>query len=318
MRILIPKINDWLAQGQTVAVARVLETWGSAPRRPGSWMIVSKSGEIAGSVSGGCVEGAVREVALDILQGGPARLVEFGIDNDDAWSVGLSCGGRLLVAVQPFPEIVGPELIESIESGQPVTWISSIKDGKTTDTLTDAGSDAVSRITFDHSATTTITQHFARPDRILIIGGAEIAIHLTEIAKLAGFETILVDPRSVFTGVERFPTVPDQIHTSWPQEVLPDLDLDANTYTVLLTHDPKIDDPAIEILLASSVEYIGALGGRKTQEQRQERLRKRGHSDADISRIKGPVGLKIGAATPPEIAVSILGEIIQFRNARKA
>jgi xanthine dehydrogenase accessory factor len=162
----------------------------------------------------------------------------------------------------------------------------------------------------------TIVQSIPRPATVIIVGGADIAVHLVQLATQTGFETVLIDPRAVFTGEDRFPVQPTQLHTKWPQEVLPGMPLDKNTFAVLLTHDPKIDDPALEILFDSDVPYIGALGGRKTQATRRERLAGAGHSQENINRIKGPVGLKIGAATPAEIAVSILAEIIQVRNGR--
>ncbi len=317
MRTLIPRLRGWIARGESIAIARVLETWGSAPRRPGSWMVVSSSGEIAGSVSGGCVEGAVRDIALEVLDGGGARLVEFGVDNSVAWSVGLSCGGKLLIAVQPFSLDVASELLERIEQGRSVTWFSRILDGRPSDKLERTSDPCVSGIDHeDRGEELVISQTFSKPDRLLIIGGAEIAIHLVDMATHAGFETILVDPRAVFTDENRFLVAPDQVYTEWPQEVLPNLLPDANTYAVLLTHDPKIDDPAIKILLRSEVRYIGALGGSRTHAKRKQRLAENGYTEKDIARIRGPVGLKIGAATPAEIAISILAEVIQVRNSR--
>ena len=321
MKDLLPALRRWQGANTAFALARVVSTWGSAPRRPGSWMAINANGEIAGSVSGGCVEGAVREEALHVLAGGPSCLLDFGIDNESAWTVGLSCGGQLQVLIQPFPESIGDELLRTIEDGGAITWHTALQDGVTTDTLERGpgpSSEPASRSApVMHAALGAghkITQHISRPATILIIGGADIAVHLVQLAHQLGFETILIDPRAVFTDMERFPVPPTQIHTAWPQEVLPSLALDTRTFAVLLTHDPKIDDPALSLLFDSEVAYIGALGGRNTQEKRRKRLLDQGHNQSDVDRIHGPVGLKIGAATPAEIAVSILGQIISVRN----
>lgn len=301
-----------MEQGKDVALARVVDTWGSAPRRPGAWMGISSDGDIAGSVSGGCVEGAVREKALSVLTKGAPQILEFGIDNESAWAVGLSCGGRLKVVVQPFPSTVGDNLLDAVERGEPVVWTTTWANGELIDTLDEHPDPSISAMRMTgQDAGWTIEQHIGRHPRLIIVGGADIAVHLVRMADHAGFETILIDPRAVFTDADRFPVAPTHIHTSWPQEVLPDLRLDEATFAVLLTHDPKIDDPAITRFLTSNIAYIGALGGRKTQQKRRKRLLDSGHSRKDVDRIHGPVGLDIGAATPAEIAVSILAEVIK-------
>ena len=314
MKELLPTLRRWQAANTRFAIARVVSTWGSAPRRPGAWMAVSAEGDIVGSVSGGCVEGAVREEALKILDGAPSRMVEYGIDNESAWTVGLSCGGQLQVLIQPFPEDVGDALLDTIEQGEAVTWIATLEDGQVSNELGGAFSASNAMILEEDGPRTRVTQHIPRAATILIIGGADIAVHLVKMADQLGFETILIDPRAVFTGSERFPVAPTQMHTAWPQEIIPTLTLDARMYAVLLTHDPKIDDPAIALLFESDIAYIGALGGRNTQEKRRNRLRDQGHSQENIDRIVGPVGLKIGAATPAEIALSILGQIVEVQN----
>ncbi len=311
MKDLVPTIRRWQSSGREVALARVLSTWGSAPRRPGAWMGISDHGDIVGSVSGGCVEGAVRETALEILDGASARIVEFGIDNAAAWTVGLSCGGKLEVVIQRFPDSISNELMAGLESGTPMTWIFDLASGENELGLeVDTGAPAMEQVD------TRIIQRIPRPPTIIIVGGADIAVHLVQLGHQAGFETVLIDPRSVFTDPDRFPIRPTRLHTKWPQEVLPELSLDHNSFAVLLTHDPKIDDPALALLFESDIRYIGALGGRKTQKARRERLASQGHTETDIARIHGPVGLKIGAATPTEIAISILAEIIEVKNSR--
>jgi len=241
-------------------------------------------------------------------------MVEYGIDNESAWTVGLSCGGQLQVLIQPFPEDVGDALLDTIEQGEAVTWIATLEDGQVSNELGGAFSASNAMILEEDGPRTRVTQHIPRAATILIIGGADIAVHLVKMADQLGFETILIDPRAVFTGSERFPVAPTQMHTAWPQEIIPTLTLDARMYAVLLTHDPKIDDPAIALLFESDIAYIGALGGRNTQEKRRNRLRDQGHSQENIDRIVGPVGLKIGAATPAEIALSILGQIVEVQN----
>lgn len=314
MRNLVPILRAWREAGTGFGLARVVTTWGSAPRRPGAWLAVSRNGDMVGSVSGGCIEGAAREEIMAVLDGSPARVVEFGIDNATAWTAGLSCGGKLSVSVQPFPESVGDALLNAIEQGDDVVWTSHFTDTGVKDTLGPAASwpgapDAVMLHHADRDGT-MIAQHIRRPGHVLIIGGADIAVHLVQLAHLLDFDTTIVDPRAVFTSRDRFPVAPTAIHTAWPQEILPSVRMDDETYAVLLTHDPKIDDPAIALLFASDVAYIGALGGRNTQEKRRQRLADAGHATPDIDRIKGPVGLAIGAATPAEIALSIMAEIV--------
>ena len=271
MKDLLPTLRQWQSAGRAFALARVVSTWGSAPRRPGAWMGINDRGDMTGSVSGGCVEGAVREAAMEILEGGSARMVEFGIDNASAWTVGLSCGGKLEVVVQRFPEDIGGQLLEAIDSGNPVTWSFDLASGR------NQLHEGTRPDTPDmEMVDTRIIQSIPRPATVLIVGGADIAVHLVQLAAQTGFETVLIDPRAVFTSKDRFPVPPTRMFTCWPQEVLPDLPLDADTFAVLLTHDPKIDDPALELLFRSEVPYIGALGGRKTQAKRRERLARKG------------------------------------------
>lgn len=310
MRDLISTLRDWRVRGLSVGLARVVSTWGSAPRRPGAWLAVSDRGDMVGSVSGGCIEGAVRDELLAILGGAPARVTQYGIDNATAWTVGLSCGGKLMVSLQPFPDSIGDRLLSAIEQGEPVVWTSRFENDRIHDTLEPpkAWSGAPNDVMLYEDG--VVTQRIQQPEHILIIGGADIAVHLVQMAHQLGFDTTIVDPRAVFTSPDRFPVAPTALVTAWPQESLQSIRMDAGTCAVLLTHDPKIDDPALAILFASDVAYIGALGGRNTQNKRRERLKEAGHTPADIARIKGPVGLDIGAATPPEIALSIMAEIV--------
>ena len=327
MKTLIPTLIKWEGAGKSLVIARVISTWGSSPRRPGATLAVSSAGDLVGSVSGGCIEGAVREEALEIIRGAPARIIDYGVDDDTAWSVGLSCGGSVRVLIQTLPDF-GKELIESIRAGERVTLVTALEDGQEynllirpdhktlgtwpTDTehVVAAALNATSPGETDVDELTCFIHPFHAPERLLIVGGADIAVHLISYASSLGFETILMDPRAVFTDSDRFSTLPSRLETAWPQDIIPGLNLDDHTCAVLLTHDPKIDDPAIHLLLRSPVAYIGALGSRRTQEKRRNRLRTAGFSEAEIARIHGPVGIDIGASTPSEIALSIMAEII--------
>ena len=244
----------WHRAGKGAALATVVETWGSAPRRVGSQLAISGQGEIAGSVSGGCVEGAVVAEALDAIEEGRPVLLEYGVSDGDAFAVGLACGGTIRVLVEPvgghLPEPLLADLVAARAARRPVA------------VLTGMG---------------------------------------------AGYDPVIVDPRESFASAERFPG--ERLVHEWPDEGVRGFGLDARTALVLLTHDPKLDDPALEEALRSEVFYIGALGSSRTHAKRVARLAEKGFSQDEIARIHGPVGLDIGAAGPAEIAVAILAEM---------
>jgi xanthine dehydrogenase accessory factor len=263
------------------------------------------------------------------------------VDNETAWSAGLSCGGRVRVVVEPWSQIAGSfeaGLLErTLASGRPFALVTALEESASEHRLffpeqdqQDAGAAAlpedIIRRAFEARATGEFASDdrqffvhvFAPKPRLVIVGGSDIAVSLVALAGTLGFETIVVDPRGVFVRPERFSSPPDRMIEAWPQEALPQLPLDADTFAVLLTHDPKIDDPALHILLDRPVPYIGALGGTRTQEKRRERLTGAGFDARQIGRIHGPVGLDIDAATPAEIALSILAEIIAVRNGKAA
>jgi xanthine dehydrogenase accessory factor len=298
-------------------------------------MIVSADGNIAGSVSGGCVEGAVIETATEILETGQAQLLHFGVADETAWDVGLACGGSIDVLVErldmPSYELVH-RLRESRRSGTIVTVVRGSGElvgkkliideaGATGGNLPAELVDTVHAMTAAISeskmisldAETDIFVDVLRPSPTLVaVGGVDIAIALTGLADVLGYHTVVVDPRRAFGSDTRFPHV-DQLIQAWPKAAFTELTLTPDTAVALLTHDPKIDDPALEILLASDVFYIGALGSRKTHTRRLERLAKMGCSEAQIDRIFAPIGLDIGAANPQEIALSIMAEIVAVR-----
>ncbi|THD73436.1 XdhC/CoxI family protein [Thalassobius vesicularis] len=310
----IPEIAlDWHRSGKGAALATVVETWGSAPRRVGSQLAVSGEGEIMGSVSGGCVEGAVVMEALEALEDGKARVLEFGVSDGDAFAVGLACGGTIRVLVEPVGEALPVGLLEELVAARaarrPVAVVADLVDGDRV--LTHHG--YAERFRMDRSGFEEEGRFFVSihnpPLRMIIVGAVHIAQALVPMAQLAGYDLTLIDPREAFGSDARFPG--ERILHDWPDDAVQELGLDSRTALVLLSHDPKIDDPALEQALAANVFYIGALGSTRTHAKRVDRLTARGFTPEQIGRIHGPVGLDIGAASPAEIAVSILAECTQ-------
>lgn len=344
MRDVLPEMLKWVQEGKRFALARVIQTWGSAPRGVGSAMLVGPAMEVAGSVSGGCIEGEVIQAGLAVLETGRPRRLDFGVSDELAWSVGLSCGGRVSVWVERFPLFsdrpddrgLGEQLLEALQSNQPMVWISRLDPEKSDQVLlfperreakAPEGMDPLLSTALEAYERRESTlrelagelyffQVLPRREKLLVVGAGHITIPLVQFARALDFEVVVIDPRQVFANPERFPTAPDRLLNRWPQEVLPEVGLDADTYAVLLTHDPKIDDPALHLLLRSPVAYIGALGSRKTHQKRVQRLAEAGFSREEIERIHGPAGLDIDARTPEEIALSILAQIVQTRRRR--
>ena len=303
---------EWHRAGRGAVLATVVETWGSAPRRVGAQMVVSGDGQIEGSVSGGCVEGAVMVEALEALEDGRGRLLEFGVSDGDAFAVGLACGGTIRVLVEP----VGPVLNEKVLADLVLARSERRAVAYVCDPETGGGalvSDGFAeRFRMDRSGVEDDGLFVAihnPPLRVVIVGAVHIAQALVPIARIAGYDPIIVDPRSAFGSEARFPG--ETILDDWPDEALEAVGLDGRTALVLLTHDPKLDDPALHVALRSEVFYIGALGSKRTHAKRVERLQADGFSDAEIARIHGPVGLDIGAASPPEIALSVMAEMTE-------
>jgi xanthine dehydrogenase accessory factor len=308
----IPEIAlDWHRAGKGAVLCTVVQTWGSAPRRVGSQLVVSGLGEIQGSVSGGCVEGAVIVESLEALEDGKHRLLEFGVSDGDAFAVGLACGGTIRVLVEPvgpvLPGDVLAELVEARAHRQAVAVEADLHSGARR-ILRDGYAERfrMDRSGFEEDERIFVTIHNP-PLRMLIVGAVHIAQALVPIARVAGYDPVLIDPRETFGSEDRFPG--ETIINEWPDEGVRAFGLDARTALVLLTHDPKLDDPALTEALRSDVFYIGALGSTRTHAKRVERLGAEGFTEAEIARIHGPVGLDIGAANPGEIAVSIMAEI---------
>ena len=334
---LLEQAAAWKAAGQKVAVATVVKTWGSSPRPPGSLLIVREDGAFVGSVSGGCIEAAVVTAAQASMQDRAPRLLSFGVTNDMAWEVGLACGGQVEVFVRALAG-EGPDveryaaLRRALTQRQPVALLTAIPDGDQQLLTLDASAVAATlRLPADEAVRQTVAsaltrdqaldvasedataprrfvQPFCPPPRLIIVGAVHIAQPLSQLAALTGLEVLVIDPRTAFASEARFPGV--DLRTSWPAQALASVGIDGHTAVVTLTHDPKLDDPALEVALRSPAFYVGALGSGKTHASRCNRLRAKGFSDEQIARVHGPVGLKIGARSPAEIAVSILAELI--------
>ena len=341
MKDQLPIISDWTRKNKPFAIATVIQTWGSSPRPVGSTMVVSKEMEMAGSVSGGCVEGDVVKAALPLIESGQAQRLTYGVADEDAWAVGLSCGGKMQVFAERFlafderpgEKAAWPQLQACLQNDQACVLLTRLQDGQGQHfTVMPDGSvhghiaggalagealraygERKSQVV-EMEGVSYFVQVFPRRSQMLIIGAAHITVDLVQLAKLYDFETIVIDPRGIFSNKTQFPLPPDQIFEKYPAEVLPDFTLDPYTYAVVLSHDPKIDDNALHILLRTEVGYIGALGSKKTHGKRVARLQNAGFSDEEIGRIHAPIGMDIHAKTPKEIALSIMGEIIKTKN----
>ena len=314
----------WHRDGRGAVLATVVETWGSAPRPAGSQLVVSGAGEFMGSVSGGCVEGAVVTEAVEALTDGQPRLLTFGVSDDQAFAVGLACGGTIRVLVEPvggaLPEALLADLVAARAARRAValginlqTWQRRLSDGSGDGTDDGPLATAVAaRLRRDKSGMEAGDWFIAvhnPPLRLLVVGAVHIAQALLPMAQACGYDTTLIDPREAFAAAVRFPGV--RILHDWPDEAIETLGLDARTAVVTLTHDPKLDDPAIRAALGSEVFYLGCLGSPRTHAKRLDRLRQAGLGDVQLARIHAPVGLDIGAQSPAEIALAVLAQITQ-------
>ena len=326
---MIEVAHQWLQEGSDVALATVIVTWGSSPRPVGSQMVIDGTGRFEGSVSGGCIEGAVVAEALDVIGTGTPRRVFFGVTQHQAWEVGLSCGGEIEIYVERITW--GPvldRLMELREAGRSACLITDLETGdKQVVSLDDAGAlgtlpdELRSRVeehaqselsgVVEREGRALFLHGFFPAPRLIVIGAVHIAQALAHYAAIAGYDVLIIDPREAFATDLRFPDVP--INTAWPDEALQEMVIHERTAIVTLTHDPKIDDPALEVALRSRAFYIGSLGSRKTHAKRLERLRNRGYTEEMTDRIHGPVGLDIGAINPEEIAIAIMAEITAAR-----
>ncbi|MBL4916250.1 XdhC family protein [Szabonella alba] len=313
---------DWHRAGQGAVLATVIETWGSAPRPVGSQLAISGDGRMMGSVSGGCVEGAVVTEALEALADGRPRVLSFGVADEEAFAVGLACGGRISVLVEPvgagpdaLPEALLADLVAARAKGRAVALLTRPGTGERR--LTTGEGDPLAgvidaRMRADRSGLEEDGWFIAihnPPLRMIVVGAVHIAQPLLPMARACGYAPVLIDPRGAFGSAARFPG--ETIMDDWPDEAMAALAPDARTAVVTLTHDPKLDDPALIAALASPAFYIGCLGSTRTHAKRLLRLREAGIDDAAIARLHAPVGLDIGAKSPAEIAVSIMAQITQ-------
>lgn len=308
----IPEIAlGWHRSGVGAVLATVVETWGSAPRRVGAQLAISGKGQIEGSVSGGCVEGAVIVEAMEALETGTQRLLEFGVSDEDAFAVGLACGGTIRVLVEPVGAVMPVDILEELVAARSkrraLAYEVDLHSGVRR-LLHDGYADRMrlDRSGFEPEGKVFVAVHNP-PLRLLIVGAVHIAQALVPMAQIAGYDPVLIDPRDAFASAERFPGA--TIVQDWPDDAVAALGLDGRTALVLLSHDPKLDDPALMAALNSDVFYIGALGSKRTHAKRCDRLQQAGFSADQIGRIHGPIGLDIGAAGPSEIAVAVLAQM---------
>ena len=344
MRDVLSAIDQWQAAGQAVAVATVVQTWGSSPRQAGAKMALTPRGDLAGSVSGGCIEGAVFEAGVEALTSQHGHLLHFGVADETAWEVGLACGGSIDVFVQPLAAdyyatvkaaiarngefavltvVAGPQIGQQVVvDAAGVQWtnldpaLAEAAVGLAQTALAEGRSqrqplgDAMQSI-----AGEAFVEVVLPPPTLVAVGGVHITIALVALAKTLGYRTVVVDPRKAFGNELRFPPGSvDQLVQLWPDEALAEIPLTRGTAVAMLTHDPKLDDPALKLALPSAAFYVGALGSKTTQAKRRQRLLDDGLTPADVDRLHGPIGLPLNAGTPEEIALAIMAEIVKVRN----
>jgi xanthine dehydrogenase accessory factor len=301
VRELAETIERWQARGDRVALATVVATRRSAPRPVGSKLAVSEQGELFGSVSGGCVESDVALAAGEVIADGTPRLLTYGIEDELAWSVGLPCGGEIDVFVERF----AGELPE--EPSVTLTVLDGERIGERLEAEIPPGPSRVLELDGER----VFAEVLGPPPRLLVVGAIDTAEALCRAAKALGWRTAVIDPRPALATRERLPS-PDDLSVAWPDE----LEADADTAVVVLTHEERLDVPALTKALASDAFYIGAMGSRRTQEKRRERLLEAGLDEEQLERLSGPAGLDLGAHTPAEMAVSILAEVLAVRAGR--
>ena len=309
MREVLSELTEWTKAGEDIALATVVETWGSSPRPLGSKMVVTRSGKMAGSVSNGCIEGAVFEEAQKVLKSREPKVAAFGVADEVAFEVGLACGGHIEVFIQPLGP-VHQQLLAKLQGDEPATLLTNLSSGEAQLIEGSAPGSELARREGD-----VFTEPFRRPAHLVIIGAIHIAIPLHRLAKLMGYRVTIVDARAKFATRERFPEA-DELIVAWPDEAMTKLAIDNSTYVVILTHDPKFDLPALRSVLAKDAGYIGAIGSRKTNQNRFDELRSEGFTDEQLSRVHGPIGLDLGGRGAEETALAIMAEVTAVRYGR--
>jgi xanthine dehydrogenase accessory factor len=336
MKELVDTLRQWQSEGRQIGRAVVIRTYGSAPRQAGSVLLYSSDGALAGSVSGGCVEAAAATDIETALTTGTTRVVRYGISDEQAWDVGLACGGMIDVLVEPaVPDEAiaaatgdaGTAVVTPLPSDQPrdtrarlvYTRSEGLRGttGSTADdkVLIDGASDAllrgVSRVVEIGDARFFVEAYAVKP-RLVVVGAVEIARPLVRLASALGFTSVVIDGRPSFVTRERFPDA-DELIIGWADEIADRIRLSADDCVAVLSHDPKFDEPAIAEALKRGCRYVGAIGSKKTQADRRARLREQGFSEAALERLHGPIGLDLGGREPAEIALAILAEIVAAR-----
>jgi xanthine dehydrogenase accessory factor len=316
MRDVLETLQGWAAEGTRVATATVVATERSAPRDPGTVLAVSERGEMAGSVTGGCVEPAVYEEAREVLAGGPPRLRTYGIADEEAFEIGLPCGGTVHIFVDELDSaLVGP-LAAAIDAEQPIALAVPVSgpDAGVKQLVTPETGPVEARAMLARGETGLVGELFVssftpRP-QMYVFGAVDHAAAVARVGRLLGYRVTVCDARSRFVTPERFPDV-DELVVEWPDRFLQRAPIDERTAIVVLTHDHKFDVPLLKVALRTAAGYIGAMGSRRTTESREARLRDEGVLEDEIARIHAPIGLRIGARTPEEIAVAIAAELIE-------
>lgn len=348
MRELLEQYDAWRAEGHEVGRAVVIRTYGSSPRQAGSVLLVADDGRMIGSVSGGCIEGAAAEAVVESRRSGHSRVIRYGVTNEEAWSVGLACGGTIDVLVEPnVPDAalaaardplaaardtdagahdpltgatsalgttvvteLPPETPEDLADAVPAT--AEARDAAALAQLREdslsAGRSQTARIDDRH----VFIEAFPVGPRLVIVGATEVARSLVGLAKALGYERVVIDARTAFATKERFPDV-EHLLTDWPDEAFDKIGLGPNDAVAILSHDPKFDEPAIVEAFKRGARYVGAIGSRKTQADRRRRLVEAGLTEAQLARIRGPIGLDLGGREPAETALAILAEIVSDR-----
>jgi len=306
MREVLAELNEWTEAGEEIALCTVVETWGSSPRPLGSKMLATRSGKMAGSVSNGCIEGAVFEEAQKVLKSGRPKVAAFGVADEVAFEVGLACGGHIEVFIQPLAE-VHRELIGMLNHDQAATLRTDLISGDAE--LIRGTASGVERARREGGV---FVEPFRRPPHLVIIGAIHIAIPLHRLARVMGYRVTVIDARAKFATKERFPEA-DELVVAWPDEAMSKLTVDNSTYVVILTHDPKFDLPALRSVLGKDAGYIGAIGSRKTNQNRFDALRAEGFDDEQLARVHGPIGLDLGSRGAEETALGILAELTAVR-----
>jgi xanthine dehydrogenase accessory factor len=306
VREVLSELEEWTKAGEDIALATVVETWGSSPRPLGSKMVVTRSGKMAGSVSNGCIEGAVFEEAQKVLKTGKPKLAAFGVADEVAFEVGLACGGHIEVFVERL-QPAHMQLLAMLETNEAATLRTNLATGEVRLTAGAPSGSELARREGDW-----LVEPLRRPAHLVIVGAIHIAIPLHRLAKLMGYRVTVVDARSKFATKERFPEA-DELIVAWPDEAMAKLNFDNSTYVVILTHDPKFDLPALRSVLGKDVGYIGAIGSRKTNQNRFDALRAEGFTEEQLSRVHGPIGMDLGGRGAEETALGILAEVTATR-----